>query len=54
MNSKLNAALETLKKNGIRVYTPDTLPECEIILTAVLRISSRTCLIFLPPNLFRS
>lgn len=39
MNSKLNAALETLKKNGVRVYTPDTLPECEIIPTSSLIIN---------------
>ena len=33
MDSKLNSALEALKKSGVRVYTPDNLPECEIIPT---------------------
>lgn len=36
MNSKLNAALETLKKNGIRVYTEKTIPDCDVIPTGSL------------------
>lgn len=35
-NKKLMSALETLKKNGIRVYNNDDLPECEVIPTASL------------------
>ncbi len=35
-STKLNAALEALKKNGVRVYTPETLPECEVIPTSSL------------------
>lgn len=35
-NSKLNSALEALKKSGVRVYTPNNLPECEIIPTGSL------------------
>lgn len=36
MNSKLNSALEALKKNGIRVYDEKTIPECEVIPTGSL------------------
>ena len=35
-SSKLNSALEALKKNGVRVFTPEQLPECEIIPTSSL------------------
>lgn len=32
-NSKLNSALEALKKSGIRVYQKESMPECEVIPT---------------------
>lgn len=35
-NSKLNSALEALKKSGIRIYTEETIPECETIPTGSL------------------
>lgn len=36
MDNKLNTALEALKKNGMRIYTEDTIPECEVIPTGSL------------------
>lgn len=36
MNDKVMAALKALKKDGVRVYTPETLPECAIIPSASL------------------
>lgn len=38
MNSKLNAALETLKKNGIRIYSNDTIPKIERIKTGSIML----------------
>lgn len=35
-SAKVAAALEALKKGGVRVYTPEALPECDVIPTASL------------------
>lgn len=36
MDSKLKSALDSLKKDGVRVFTSETLPQCDIIPTSSL------------------